>query len=62
MADGTVVAAVVFVDDQEDGFASLLAFFQALDNAFVHGGGSVEGSGDEFLAYGNGLFTLAADV
>lgn len=62
MADGMAVAAVVFVDDEEDVLASFLAFFQSLDDAFVHRDGTVEGSGDEFFAYGNGLFALAADV
>lgn len=62
MAAGVAVAAAVVVDDQEDGFASFLAFLQSLDDALVHGGGPVECSGDEFFANGNGFFSLAADV
>ena len=47
MAGGSVRGGCGFGDEQMDVFLPFLAFLQPLDEAFVVGGGSVKGSGDE---------------
>ena len=53
---------MTLVDDEEDGFVSSLAFLQSLDKSLQVCLSLVEGSGDEFLPHGDGVFLAAADV
>ena len=61
MVGGSVRGDCGFGDEQMDGFLPFLACLQPLDEAFVVGGGSVKGSGDEGLPDGYHAVSAAVD-
>lgn len=62
MSAGIRWLTAAVIDDEQDGFASLLTLLDAFDDAFIIFERSVQCSGYELVPDGDSLFSTAADV